>query len=58
MATVREWLAARRPLWAIYPTRRLAVVVLCLAFLWLFPGNAGMLVATALGCIAIAVAVD
>src|SRR5258708_145656 len=58
MVTVREWLTARRPLWAIYPTRRLAVVVLCLAFLWLLPGNPGVVVVAALGCVAIAAAVD
>jgi uncharacterized protein (DUF58 family) len=59
MPTVREWLAARRPLWAIYPTRRFAVVVLCLSVLWLLPGNAGTdLVVTALALVAIAAGFD
>jgi uncharacterized protein (DUF58 family) len=47
--TIAGWLRARRPLWAIYPTRRLAVIVLCLSLLWLLPASmgivAGMIVA-------------
>jgi uncharacterized protein (DUF58 family) len=59
MPTVREWLAARRPWWAIYPTRRLAIVVLCLSALWLLPGRAGIeVIAAALGVVAIAAAAD
>ena len=40
-----ERLRARKPLWAIYPTRRLAVGVLAAAFLWLLPGTAGRVAA-------------
>src|SRR5436305_4164778 len=35
--TIADRIAARRPLWAIYPTRRLVALVLCLAVLWLIP---------------------
>src|SRR4051812_25936051 len=59
MATVRAWLAARRPLWAIYPTRRLAVAVLVLSILWLLPGTAAIGTAvTALAALAIAAGID
>jgi uncharacterized protein (DUF58 family) len=37
---------ARRPLWAIYPTPRLAWAVLAAGVLWLIPGDAGRIVAT------------
>ena len=36
---------SRRPLWAVYPTRRLATVVLAAGVLWFIPGPLGMLVA-------------
>ena len=59
MTTVREWFAARRPLWAIYPTRRFAVVVLCLSVLWLMPGDLGAELAIGtLSLLAIAAGVD
>jgi uncharacterized protein (DUF58 family) len=60
MQTVREWFAARRPLWAIYPTRRLAVVVLCLSVLWLVPDDThgNQLTVAALGFLAIVVVTD
>lgn len=57
MATVREWLAARRPLWAIYPTKRLAVVVLVLSILWLAPNSLALAV-SALGAVAVAAGID
>jgi uncharacterized protein (DUF58 family) len=57
--TARDWLAARRPLWAVYPTRRLAVVVLLLSVLWLVPGSAGVVAAgIGLALATIAVGVD
>jgi len=34
---------SRRPLWAIYPTKRLAQIVVVGGILWLLPGNAGVL---------------
>jgi uncharacterized protein (DUF58 family) len=55
---VREWLAERRPFWAVYPTPRLAVAVLSLSLLWLVPGQAGRmagLVGIAIALIAAAV---
>lgn len=42
-----ERLRARKPLWAIYPTPRLAAVVLVGGLLWLVPGAAGRVVAQA-----------
>src|SRR5207342_3594913 len=36
---------ARRPLWAVFPTERLAKVVLGLGVLWLIPGAVGRTVA-------------
>jgi uncharacterized protein (DUF58 family) len=45
--SAREWIAARRPFWVVYPTRRLAIVVLVLAILWLVPGEAGRLLGVA-----------
>ena len=36
---------SRRPLWAVYPTRRLATVVLAAGVLWFIPGRVGTLVA-------------
>jgi uncharacterized protein (DUF58 family) len=56
--TIAEWLAARRPLWAIYPTRRLATVVLCLAVAWLIPTAGPVLALGALAIVSIAVGVD
>jgi uncharacterized protein (DUF58 family) len=41
--TLTEWFRARRPLWAVYPTRRLAMTVLCLSLLWLLPGDTGII---------------
>src|SRR4051794_4794157 len=43
--TVSEWFAARRPLWAIYPTTRLSFVVLLVSVLWIVPGTAGIIAA-------------
>ncbi|MGH7618351.1 MAG: DUF58 domain-containing protein [Gemmatimonadaceae bacterium] len=40
-------LRARRPLWGVYPTTRLALVVLVTGALWLVPGAAGRAVAIA-----------
>jgi uncharacterized protein (DUF58 family) len=45
---------ARRPLWAVYPTRRLAAVVFGVALLWILPGRIG--VTLALGGLAIVLA--
>ena len=57
--TLREWVAGRRPVWAIYPTRRLAIIVICLAVLWLIPGRAGVSAAVlALTAAAIAAGCD
>ncbi len=42
---------ARRPFWAVYPTRRLAAVVFGVALLWILPGRIG--VALGLGGLAI-----
>jgi uncharacterized protein (DUF58 family) len=33
---------SRRPLWAVYPTNRLAQIVAIAAVLWLLPGSAGL----------------
>ena len=45
MGGIREWLDARRPFWVIYPTRRLAIVVVALSVLWLVPGTLGFVLA-------------
>jgi uncharacterized protein (DUF58 family) len=45
MSPLRDWLDARRPFWVVFPTRRLAVVVIGLSLLWLIPGSAGQAVA-------------
>jgi uncharacterized protein (DUF58 family) len=39
-------LRARRPLWAIYPTRRFGVAILAAGALWLIPGGAGRAIAS------------
>lgn len=44
---VLERLRARRPLWAVFPTPRLAVVVLVLGLLWFIPGSIGRWIAIA-----------
>jgi uncharacterized protein (DUF58 family) len=44
MARIREWLDARRPFWVVYPTRRLAVVVIALSVLWLVGRSGGRVV--------------
>src|SRR4051812_24962166 len=57
--TLAEWLRARRPLWAAYPTRRLAVIMLCLAVLWLLPGSTGIVAGmTAAGVALLAAGAD
>ena len=53
--TFREWFAARRPLWAIYPTSRLALTVMGFAALWLIPGKAGVIAGIG-GLIVVAIA--
>jgi uncharacterized protein (DUF58 family) len=59
IARVRAWFAARRPLWSVFPTRRLAVVVLATSPLWLVPGDMARVAAlVALGAIAIALVAD
>jgi uncharacterized protein (DUF58 family) len=55
----RDWLDARRPFWVVFPTVRLAVVVLLLSMLWLVPGNTGRVLALAgIAITALAVALD
>jgi hypothetical protein len=50
---------SRRPLWAVYPTRRLATLVFAAGALWLIPGRVGAVVAgTATFAIAVAVVFD
>ena len=39
MGRFRDWLDARRPFWVVFPTRRLAAVVMALSVLWLVPGG-------------------
>jgi uncharacterized protein (DUF58 family) len=45
MGRFRDWLDARRPFWVVFPTTRLAVVVIVLSLLWLVPGSTGQFVA-------------
>lgn len=45
MTSFRARLRARRPLWAVYPTGRLATLVLVSGALWLVPGVTGRIVA-------------
>jgi uncharacterized protein (DUF58 family) len=50
---------ARDPLWGVYPTPRLACVVLVASVAWLVPGRTGVLAAAAIiGVMAAAVALD
>jgi uncharacterized protein (DUF58 family) len=57
--TALERIRARRPLWAVFPTERLAFAVLILGILWLIPGVAGRTIAiVALIAVAAAVAFD
>jgi uncharacterized protein (DUF58 family) len=59
MGRFREWLDARRPFWVVFPTRRLAVLIIALSLLWLIPGSAGIAVAwSAAALVAIAAAID
>ncbi len=54
-ARARAW----RPSWSVFPTRRLAEVVLATSVLWLIPGTAGRIVAlSALGIVLLATIVD
>jgi uncharacterized protein (DUF58 family) len=39
MGRFRDWVDARRPFWVVFPTRRLAVIVIGLSVLWLVPGG-------------------
>jgi len=41
VTSLRERLRARRPIWAVYPTARLATLVLVAGGLWLIPGIVG-----------------
>ena len=41
MTSVWARIRARRPLWAVYPTARLASLALVAGVLWLLPGIAG-----------------
>lgn len=56
MGRFRDWLDARRPFWVVFPTRRLAVVVIGLSLLWLLPGSTGRLVAWSGGALVIVAA--
>lgn len=59
MTAWRDWLAARRPFWVVFPTVRLAVAVLVTSALWLIPGSAGRTVASVgIGLLLLAVAID
>ncbi|HTE47417.1 MAG TPA: DUF58 domain-containing protein [Gemmatimonadaceae bacterium] len=49
-------LRTRDPLWGVYPSQRLAALVLALAVLWFIPGRAGAIVAT-VGVLATVVAI-
>jgi uncharacterized protein (DUF58 family) len=53
MPSLVERVRARKPLWAVYPTRRLAVCVLGVGVLWLVPGSVGK-VAAVIGIVALA----
>jgi uncharacterized protein (DUF58 family) len=54
-ARVRAW----RPSWSVFPTRRLAELVLASGALWLVPGTGGRIVAaSAIGGLLLAVIVD
>jgi uncharacterized protein (DUF58 family) len=49
---------SRRPLWAVYPTRRLATLVFAAGALWLIPGRVGAVLAgTATAAIGVALVV-
>jgi uncharacterized protein (DUF58 family) len=55
VARVRAW----RPSWSVFPTRRLAELVLATAALWLVPGTPGRIVAaSAIGVLLLAAIVD
>jgi uncharacterized protein (DUF58 family) len=57
--TIWTRLRARRPLWAIYPTPRLASLVLATAALWLVPGEVGRIfAAVATGAVAVVTLYD
>jgi uncharacterized protein (DUF58 family) len=59
MVRLRDWLDARRPFWVVFPTRRLAVVVIALSLLWLIPGSLGVAIAwTAVAIAAFVTGVD
>jgi uncharacterized protein (DUF58 family) len=45
MTSLWARIRARRPLWAVFPTGRLAVIVLVTGALWLVPGDVGRVVA-------------
>lgn len=47
MTSLMARLRARRPFWSVYPTPRLAAVVLAAGVLWLVPGRAGVALAAA-----------
>ena len=47
---------ARDPLWSVYPSPRLAIVVLAIGAAWLVPGDIGV-IAAIVGAAAITVAV-
>ncbi|HEY6220242.1 MAG TPA: DUF58 domain-containing protein, partial [Gemmatimonadaceae bacterium] len=58
MSVLGEWVAARRPLWAIYPTRRFAWLVLAASILWLVPVGGGVVALAGLAALIMAAGVD
>jgi uncharacterized protein (DUF58 family) len=58
VASIAERIAARRPLWAIYPTRRLAWMVGGLSILWLVPTVGAHLALIGLALALVATAID
>ena len=59
MGRVRDWMNARRPFWVVFPTRRLAIVVVALSMLWLVPGTLGFALAWSAAALTfVAVAID
>ena len=54
MGRVRDWIDARRPFWAVFPTARLAWVVIGLSVLWLIPGSTGLIVAWSAAALVVA----
>jgi uncharacterized protein (DUF58 family) len=59
MGRLGDWLDAQRPFWVVFPTRRLAVVVIAFSALWLVPGPLGRWFAWAgIGLTLVAAAVD